>query len=165
VERSPLPVNGARPEERPRAALRVVLDTNVLVSALLYRDGELAWLWDAWRSGCVVPLADEGVLEELRRILTRLGGRKFDLEPEQVLAIVETYRRLTEAVPADPQAGVDMPKCKDADDQKFLDLACRGQAAALVTSDAALLALARRTPFSILPPIRFRQYVQLHQGG
>lgn len=140
--------------------LRTVLDTNVLVSALLYNNGELAWLPGAWKSGAVVPLASEGVIDELTRIVAQLGQKKFTLESDAIQAILQRYLSFTERVPSAAPIEVWLPKCKDPDDQKFLELAYRGNADVLVTSDNALLGLSRKTPFSILNPVKFRRRVQ-----
>jgi putative PIN family toxin of toxin-antitoxin system len=137
--------------------LRVVLDTNVLVSALLYQDGALKWLCEAWTTGRVVPLTDPSVIHELRRILVPLGAKKFQLDESAVDEIVARYLAFTEAVP-DSVIGTALPKCKDPDDQKFLELAQRGNSDVLVTSDGALLGLARRVSFRILSPPKFTQY-------
>jgi uncharacterized protein len=140
--------------------LRAVLDTNVLVSALLYNSGELAWLPGAWKGGSVVPLASEAVLDELARILVQLGQKKFMLERDAIEAILQRYLSFTEQVLGAAPIEVWLPKCKDPDDQKFLELAYRGNADVLVTSDNALLGLSRKTPFSILNPVKFRRRVQ-----
>ncbi len=140
--------------------LRAVLDTNVLVSALLYREGELSWLPGAWRDGAVIPLAAADVITELTRILLQLGQKKFQLGPVAVEEILQRYLAFTESIANETRIAVWLPKCKDPDDQKFLELAYRGNADALVTSDNALLGLARKTPFSIINPVKFRQRVQ-----
>ena len=139
--------------------LRVVLDTNVLVSALLYRDGELAWLPQAWQERVVLPLASEAVVVELRRILLQLGERKFGLDAPEIDGIIARYLAFTESVEANAAASTSLPKCRDSDDQKFLELAACAGAHILVTSDQKLLGLARRTPFAILTPVKFRERV------
>lgn len=139
-----------------RDPLRVVFDTNVLVSVLLYRDSALAYLPEAWAGRSIVPLSDQSVIDELSRILTELGARKFQLQAAQVEAIVARYVSLAEPVPAIPAIEGTLPKCKDSDDQKFLELAQRGKADVLVTNDGALLGLARRTRFLILSASKFR---------
>lgn len=48
---------------------RVVLDTNCVVSALLFSRGRLAWLRRAWQSGRVVPLVSRGTATKLIRVL------------------------------------------------------------------------------------------------
>ena len=136
--------------------LRAVLDTNVLVSALLYQNGELSWLPGAWSDGSVMPLANEDVVIELTRILLQLGQKKFNLAPPAVEAILQRYLSFTEQITDGARIEAWLPQCKDRDDQKFLELAYRGKADILVTSDNALLGLARKTPFSILNPVKFR---------
>jgi putative PIN family toxin of toxin-antitoxin system len=140
--------------------LRAVLDTNVLVSALLYSNSELAWLPEAWHDGSVLPLASEDVIGELERILLQLGRKKFTLESGAIGDILRRYLGYTERVLGAAPIEVWLPKCKDPDDQKFLELAYRGKADVLVTNDNALLGLARKTPFEILNPVRFRRRVE-----
>jgi uncharacterized protein len=140
--------------------LRAVLDTNVLVSALLYSNGELAWLPGAWQDGSVLPLASEDVIGELERILLHLGQKKFTLDSGAIGDILQRYLGYTERVLGAAPIEVWLPKCKDPDDQKFLELAYRGKADVLVTSDNALLGLARKTPFEILNSVRFRRRVE-----
>jgi uncharacterized protein len=49
--------------------LRVVLDTNIVLSALLFKSGRLAWLLPAWQEYRVVPLVCRDTLDELLRVL------------------------------------------------------------------------------------------------
>ena len=140
--------------------LRAVLDTNVLVSALLYSNGELAWLPGAWQDGSVLPLASEDVIGELERILLHLGQKKFIFDSGAIGDILRRYLGYIERVLGAAPIEVWLPKCKDPDDQKFLELAYRGKADALVTSDNSLLGLACKTPFEILNSVRFRRRVE-----
>ena len=50
---------------------RLVLDTNVLVSALLFPTGSLSWLRHAWHSEAIIPLASHDTTVELIRVLYR----------------------------------------------------------------------------------------------
>ena len=61
--------------------MRVVLDTAVVVSALLFEAGRLSYLRDAWTAGRLVPLVSRDTTTELLRVL---GYPKFDLSPEEV---------------------------------------------------------------------------------
>ena len=54
--------------------MRVVLDTNAVVSALLFEHGRLTWLRDAWSAGRILPLIDPSCLDELLRVLVVRGG-------------------------------------------------------------------------------------------
>jgi putative PIN family toxin of toxin-antitoxin system len=128
--------------------LRVVLDTNVLLSALLFADGRLAPLRRAWREGLVVPLVGRATVEELLRVL---GYPKFRLtaaEREDLLADVLPF---CETV-APGETADNLPPCRDVHDRMFLELAVAGRADALVSGDADLLALADRFTIPILTP-------------
>ena len=73
------------------SSLRVVLDTNVLVSALLFSTGRLAWLREAWQQGAVVPLLGRETAEELLRVLRYPKFRLSRQEREELLADLLPY--------------------------------------------------------------------------
>jgi len=130
---------------RPR---RVVLDTNVAVSALVFREGRLAWLREAWAAGRVVPLVSTETLAELVRVL---AYPKLKLSEEETKSVLAHYMEHAEAVP-EAGASVRVPECRDPDDRKFLQLAYAAKADALVTGDEDLLALAGRSRVPVLTP-------------
>jgi len=117
---------------------RAVLDTNVLVSALISPGGSSARLLLALRSGAFELLASPLLLAELREVLGRNKFRRYVSEAEAD-AYVELIR--SEAVVrADPRASAE-PLSADPDDEYLIDLARDAQADALVTGDAHLLDL------------------------
>ena len=64
--------------------IRVVLDTNVLVSALLFEGGRLAWIrqsWQSWQSGSITPVLAKPTARELLRVL---AYPKFQLNPAEI---------------------------------------------------------------------------------
>ena len=126
---------------------RVVLDTNVLVSALLFRAGSLRWLVDAWQTERVHPLASRATVAELLRVL---GYPKFRLAESDRQALVEAYLPWCEAVVV--PASVAVPDCRDPEDRMFLELAAAANADALVTGDRDLLALETAFATPILTP-------------
>lgn len=128
--------------------LRVVLDTNVLLSALLFTDGRLAPLRRAWQSGQLVPLVGRATVEELLRVLTYPKFRLTAAEREDLLADLLPFCETV--VVGDPID--DLPPCRDVDDRMFLELAVAGRADALVSGDADLLALADRFEVPIITP-------------
>lgn len=113
---------------------RVVLDTNVLVSALLFR-GPTSLLHPVWKQRNVHLLVTDVSLGELARVL---GYRKFRLAADTVTALLATeilpYTELV--VPNRAPA-----TCRDPDDDEFLWCARDGRADALVTGDPRLLVL------------------------
>ncbi|MYF07572.1 MAG: putative toxin-antitoxin system toxin component, PIN family [Rhodospirillaceae bacterium] len=127
---------------------RLVLDTNVLVSALLFHSGRLSWLRGAWNSGRIRPLAGRETTAELIRVL---GYPKFGLSDADRQDILEDYLPFCETVTVpDPPPAV--PECRDPFDRPFLELALAGNADALVTGDADLQALADVFTVPILTP-------------
>lgn len=56
-------------------ALRVVLDTNVLVSGIAYPGSTPGKIMTAWRHGAVEVVLSRFILDELRRVLPRLSAR------------------------------------------------------------------------------------------
>lgn len=129
-------------------ARRVVLDTNSVVSALLFVHGRLAPLRTAWQSGAVLPLLRTRTTQELLRVLTY---PKFRLSADERDELLADYLPYAEVVGAAKSSGAAI-KCRDPHDQPFLDLATTGKAKWLVTGDQDLLALAGRVPFQIITP-------------
>lgn len=113
---------------------RVVLDTNVVVSALLFR-GQTSLLHAVWKRRRIELLATDVSLAELARVL---GYRKFRLAPDLVTSLMAA-----EVVPYTAMVvpNREPPGCRDSDDDEFLWCARDGGAEALVTGDPDLLAL------------------------
>ena len=125
--------------------LRVVLDTNVLLSALLFPAGSLSWLRRAWQSASMLPLASRDTTTELIRVLSYPKFRLTDAERDDLLA---DYLPWCESVVVSNPPAV--PSCRDPADRPFLELALVGQADALVTGDGDLLSLASGFSIPIL---------------
>ena len=121
--------------------LSIVLDTNVLLDLFIFRDPRTDELRAALEAGALRWWATAAMREELRRVLgyPQLEPRMafHGMAAEQVLAAFDRHATLCDAAPKAPYA------CKDADDQKFIDLAV-AQAAALISKDKAVLCMARR---------------------
>lgn len=136
----------------PLPARRVVLDTNVLVSLWIFSDSRYAPLRAALEDGRWQALANDATLAEFARVL---NYPQFAVAPERQQQALAAYARLAEPV-ATAAERPPLPRCKDKDDQKFLELACDGVADWLVSADRALLVLARRQKlahlFRILTP-------------
>lgn len=134
--------------------MRVVLDTNVVVSAILFTKGRLTWLREGWSSGRFLPLIDTPCAQELLRVL---AYPKFRLTQGDIQTLLGTYLPFAEAVNTASARTSRLPHCRDPHDQKFLILAQQGKADVLVTGDQALLALAKQTQFAVETPSMFRQ--------
>jgi putative PIN family toxin of toxin-antitoxin system len=129
-------------------ARRVVLDTNTVLSALLFVNGRLVPLRTAWQSGEVIPLLCAQTVEELLRVL---AYPKFKLTPEEHEELLADYLPYGEVV-APWKSKPEVPVCRDEKDQIFLDLAAVGAAHWLVTGDRDLLNLGGQVRFQIIAP-------------
>lgn len=134
--------------------MRAVLDTNVVVSAVLFTKGHLTWLREGWSTGRFLPLIDTPCAKELLRVL---AYPKFRLTQDDIQTLLGTYLPFTEAVNTTDAKTSGLPRCRDPHDQKFLVLAHAGKADVLVTGDQALLAIAKQALFAIETPSVFRR--------
>lgn len=136
----------------------MVLDTNVLLSLWVFADSRYLPILAAIECGSWVALTDAACLAEFERVL---GYPEFKLEASAQLGILAEYAGIAHAV--NPATCLPLPQCSDQDDQKFLELACRGAAQFILTSDKALLKLARHRTFReklgirILSPLSFME--------
>ena len=139
-------------------ALRVVLDANQFVSAVLVPVGHPAQILDAWRRGDLDLLISPPILAEVRRVLLypRLQRRhgwdeaRVDgfLEGVWSAAIPTPGTTIVEAVPDDPS------------DDKYLVCALEGSAQYIITGDRHLLGLDPWRGIRIVPPAMFLETVK-----
>jgi putative PIN family toxin of toxin-antitoxin system len=140
---------------------RFVLDTNVCLDLFVFGDPQCVSLIQAIHARQIELVTREDCYAEWQAVLTY---RRLALTDEQRALAVEAFDRWVHMQP--PQmcaADIALPRCRDRDDQKFLELAQQTGAVALLTRDEALLRLARRTKreglFLILPPALWREAI------
>lgn len=122
-------------------APRAVLDTNVWLDLLHFRDPRAAALEQALYDGHVVAVIDEACRDEWRRVLRYAPLQLDDVQRAALEKALDA--RCMQVGPA-VAPDVLLPRCRDGDDQKFIELAHRTGARWLVSRDRELLALARR---------------------
>ena len=129
--------------------LRFVLDTNVVLDLFHWANTDAVPIMAALEAGRIACLADDRTLDELRRVLSY---PQLKLTPQMGAERYARYAARIECVPAGEAPP--LPRCKDRDDQKFLELAARAGADLLVSKDKALLKLRGRTRlgFRIVKP-------------
>ena len=137
-------------------APRLVLDSNVVLSALVFPDGSLSWLRHRWQAGEVVPLAGRDTTLELIRVLTY---PKFGLTPVEQEDLLADYLPWCETVVVSKKPSV--PHCRDPFGRPFLELALAARADALVSGDADLLALAPAFSVPIITPKALRDQLDV----
>lgn len=134
----------------------IVLDTNVVLDWLVFRNPQCAPLAQAIESGRLRWLVTEPMRGELAHVL---GRGVVDAWAPCRERLWESWRTLSETVPApSPTSEALRLRCTDPDDQKFVDLAM-AHAQWLVSRDRAVLKLARRARrlgVHVLIPERWR---------
>jgi uncharacterized protein len=138
------------------SAMRVVLDTNTVLSALLFGRGRLAWLRQVWQQGEIFPLVSDVTAAEIRRVL---GYPKFRLSEVEQMALLSDYLPFCESVMI-PEPLPVVPDCRDLQDVPFLWLAIAGQAEYLITGDRDLLVLADEFAVPIVTAAVFQSLIQ-----
>ena len=149
-------------------ALRVVLDSNVWIDILVFDDPHTRPIRAAHESGALEALIDARCLAELTYVLDYPQFAKRGIDKAAAVATVTRLTHLVAPTTPEPvQAQTvtpaenvrPLPKCKDRDDQKFLELAYAAKADWLVSKDRAVLKLARRIArdfgFQIAQPAPF----------
>jgi putative PIN family toxin of toxin-antitoxin system len=142
------------------AAPRVVLDTNIVLSALLFRQGRLVMVRDAWQSGQCSPLVSHATVAELMRALSY---PKFRLSVDGQQELLADYLPFASVVRI-PTKPPKTPPCRDRADIAFLQLAKVGRADYLVTGDEDLLSLASGFTSSIVTASTFLSHLVRRKG-
>jgi len=147
--------------EGPIISPRIVLDSNVWIDILVFDDPATRPIRDALARGALQAVIDPRCLAELEHVLDypQFVARAVD----KAAALAHVARLATLAPAQEAQTahaeGAPLPKCKDRDDQKFLELAHAAKVQWLVSKDRALLKLNKRTTrdfgFRIAEPAPF----------
>ncbi len=131
--------------------MRVVLDTNILVSALISPSGHAAAIYDAWEDGKFTLISCTDHLEEIRATLQKPRVAEL-IEPHKAGRLVNQIRRLSEQIESLPR----VRRSPDASDDYLLALSEAGQADYLVTGDkGGLLSLHRHKATQIITAAKF----------
>ena len=128
--------------------MRVVLDTNVLVSGLAYPDSVPGRIISLWRQGGMEVVLSRYILDEMVRVLPRLP--RLRLTTEEIGALADSFLFLADIF--EPEFSQN-PALRDPTDQPILALLLQSQADYLITGDKDLLALADQHP--IVAPTAF----------
>lgn len=129
---------------------KVVLDTNVVVSSLLF-SGITSNLVNLWQAQKIQPLLSKPILQEYIRVLSY---PRFDLTDTEIKSLIEDeLLPYVETVPSSfPKK---LPSLRDKDDLKFLACSQTGRAHFLITGDKELLSLKKIGQTVIMKPSTF----------
>ena len=128
------------------AGLRIVLDTNVLVSGLAYPSSTPGRILAAWRGGAIDVVLSRYILDELERVLPRLD-RLRQWSRQDIQDMVDSLSLLADLVePAASASGEARLAQRDPADIPVLGTLLASAAQYLVTGDKDLLTLANNYP-------------------
>ena len=130
--------------EKRKKIRRVVLDTNVLISALLF-EGELSRLVVQWQLGVFTPVISKATFKEHETVLSY---PKFRLSSEEIrMILTEEILPFFEVVEVKEKIeGV----CRDAADDKFISCALSAGVEVIVTGDKDLMAVKKHRTVRIV---------------
>ena len=133
--------------------MRIILDNNILVSALIVPRGAPDYLYQCWRNGRFTLITSEDQLDEFRRV-TRYPRLQRFIRPAAAGAMVNEIRALAELAGPLPSVTV----CHDPADNYLLAMAEASKADYLVTGDGRhLLSLERHRNTLIVSPRQMAQ--------
>ena len=125
---------------------RLVIDTNVLLDWLVFGNPCAQAMIAALQTRSAVWLATEPMLEELRRVLQYPALAVWEPNLAAIESLISAY-----VFPCRIPERSAPSQCRDADDQKYLDLAWTQQVDQLLSKDKLLLKAARRCKLRVGP--------------
>jgi putative PIN family toxin of toxin-antitoxin system len=139
--------------------LRVVIDTNIFVSALLSKKDSPAKILDTWRERKFLVITSEAAISEVERVLGELQTTgKYAISNDDVAAILTLLRKDALLVSGDLDTKGSIPQ--DPDDEKFLSIALDGEAKVIISGDGHLLHLATYQDITIQTARQFLDSLQ-----
>ena len=131
----------------------IVLDTNVMISALLSAEGPPAQIIDLWKAGAFDVAASDPLLDEVKRVLGYDKIKKhLGLTPGETDRLLSGWR--TTSIVVEPKEELEVIE-DDPDDNRVLECAVAAEADYIVSGDHHLLDLGEYRGIEILPPAGF----------
>jgi putative PIN family toxin of toxin-antitoxin system len=130
--------------------MRVVLDTNIIVSALISPSGHPASIYDAWEDGRFTLISCEDHLDEIWATLHKPRVAEL-IEPHKAGRLVNQIKRLSVQIGSLPR----LKRSPDPNDDYLLALSEASEAHYLVTGDKSGLPLRCHKSTQIVTAAKF----------
>lgn len=130
--------------------MKVVLDTNVLMSGIFF-SGPPAQILEAWRAREIQLVLSSQIADEYVRVSGLLAGRFPGVEANPILTMIVSHSETVEPPPLPHQV------CEDPADDKFLACAAASRTKIIVSGDKHLLKLSGYRGIAILTPRAFTE--------
>ena len=134
--------------------MRIVLDTNVMISALFWAGGIPSKILDAFEERKLVFCVTPDILDEYTRIADNLSRKYPNVQTKRFFDLLASDAEMY------PNAYLDTPASRDGDDDKFIACALEANAKVIVSGDKDLLDLKAYKDIEILTP---KQFIEKHQ--
>ncbi len=132
--------------------MKVVLDTNVVVSGIFF-GGVPGRILGAWRRGGLMLAMSPEIIDEYLRVAEILAERYPSVDIEPLLSLLVQGGEVVRA------PGLAQPVCDDPDDDKFVSCALESGADVIVSGDKKLLAVSGYQGVTVMTP---RWFVDSH---
>jgi putative PIN family toxin of toxin-antitoxin system len=133
--------------------LIVVLDTSVIISALLSAEGPPAQIIDLWEAGVFDVAISTPLLDELKRALDYPQVKKFQkMTPDEINTLLGRWSTIS--VYVEPEVALEVVE-DDPDDNRVLECAVAAKVNYIISGDKHLLDLGEYRGIEVLPPAGF----------
>jgi len=132
--------------------LRIILDTNVLISGIFF-SGPPYQILQAWRDGNISIILSQEIFDEYRRVAETLSSQFNEISIDDILNLI--------AINADFFQPIELSQsiCDDPDDDKFIACAIASNVKVIVTGDKHLLKVTGFKGIEIITP---KQFIELY---
>ncbi len=128
--------------------MKIVLDTNVLVSGIFFT-GPPADILKGWRNGNFILVTSKEILLEYHRVAEELSRRYPGIDITRILELITIYSEVVEP------GNLQMAVSEDPDDDKFIACALAGNCEIIVSGDKHLLKVSGFRNIRIITPRKF----------
>jgi len=128
--------------------VRVVLDTNVLISGIFF-SGPPSEILTHWKNGIFESVVSESIITEYVRVTEEIAQRFPQIEVAEILDLFIVNSKVVDT------EGLEIRLCEDPDDDKFLECAVAGECQAIVSGDKHLLKVKEFQGIKIIRPRDF----------
>ena len=134
--------------------MRVILDTNVFISAVFF-GGEPGKILKAWRDGEVLLVLSDEILKEYIDVLGRLEKQYPPIEAEPIIELLLAGSKIVSAPPLGDSVS------SDPDDDKFIACAIAAKANVVVSGDKHLVSVDGYRGIRVVKPSEFvKEYLK-----
>lgn len=128
--------------------MRVVVDTNVLISAVFF-GGKPGQILDAWQKKKIELVISTEILAEYVDVLHRIAAKYPKVDVSQIITLITSFGLIVEAQDLDEQV------CEDSNDDKFIDAALESSSRVIIKGDTHLLDVSGYSGIEMIQPAVF----------